>query len=34
MFGVGGTVRVLDRGGITGGSLLFVCEVADLTEQK
>lgn len=34
VFGVVSTVRVVDRGGITGGCLLFAYEVADLTEQK
>lgn len=33
MFGVMVSVRVLDRGGISGGSLLFA-EVADVTEHK
>lgn len=33
VFGVVGTVRVLDRGAITGGPLLLAHEVADLTEQ-
>lgn len=34
VWGVMVTVKVLDRGGITGGFLLSAWEVADLTEHK